>query len=118
MGRAYSHRFSGPVTRFQERHLPEPASPAGYSALMAAYSLEVPLPVTLFATGERHRIREEGGWRIMTPRHAPRPTLEEHLTFALKYEGLDLALLKRLFLATGPDEIIALIRARPTGSYA
>ena len=30
-------------------------------------------------------------WRILTPRHAVSPTLEGHLTFALKYEGLDLA---------------------------
>jgi hypothetical protein len=54
----------------------------------------------------------------MTPRHAPQPTLEGHLTFALKYEGLDLAVLKRLFLATGPAAIEALVREKPTGSYA
>ena len=39
----------------------------------------------------------------MTPRHAPHARLEGHLTFALKYEGLDLAVLKRLFLTTGSD---------------
>jgi hypothetical protein len=113
-----SNRFSGPVTVFQERRLPEQATPAGYSALIGAYGLEVPLPTMLFAIGQRHRIREEGGWRIMTPRHAPKPTLEGHLTFALKYEGLDLAVLKRLFAATGPAEIAAFVRARSTGSYA
>jgi len=113
-----SNRFSGPVTVFQERRLPEQATPAGYSALIGAYGLDLPLPATLFATGQHHRIREEGGWRIMTPRHAPKPTLEGHLTFALKYEGLDLAVLKRLFAATGPVEIAAFVRARSTGSYA
>src|SRR4051812_29359225 len=118
MAAAGTNRFSGSVTVFQERRLPEQATPAGYSALIEGYSLQVPLPATLFATGEHHRIREEGGWRVMTPRHAPRPTLEGHLTFALKYEGLDLAVLKRLFMATGPEEIAAVIRARSTGSYA
>jgi hypothetical protein len=54
----------------------------------------------------------------MTPRHAPHPTLEGHLTFALKYEGLDLAVLKRLFLAAGPAAIEAVVRDKPTGSYA
>ncbi|TIP80171.1 MAG: cell filamentation protein Fic, partial [Mesorhizobium sp.] len=94
------HRFSGPVTVFQDMRLPETAIPAGYSALIDAYKLAVPLPRILSATGEHHRITERDGWRIMTPRHAPQPTLEGHLTFALKYEGLDLAVLKRLFLET------------------
>jgi hypothetical protein len=111
-------RFSGPVTVFQERRLPEKATPAGYSALIDAYGLAVPLPRTLSAISERHRVSEEGGWRILTPRHAPHPTLEGHLTFALKYEGLDLAVLKRLFLATGPEPIAALVREKPTGRYA
>lgn len=113
-----ARQFSGSVTVFQERRLPEKATPAGYSALIDAYGLAVPLPRMLFATGERHRIVEADGWRILTPRHAPASTLEGHLTFALKYEGLDLAVLKRLFLAVGSGTIDALVRAKPTGSYA
>ncbi|TGQ32744.1 Fic family protein [Mesorhizobium sp. M00.F.Ca.ET.216.01.1.1] len=112
------HQFSDAITVFQEARLPEKATPAGYSALIDAYKLAVPLPRTLCATGEHHRIIERDGWRIMTPRHAPHPTLEGHLTFALKYEGLDLAVLKRLFHATGPAPIEALVRESPTGSYA
>jgi len=112
------HHFSGPVNVFREVRLPETATPAGYSALIGAYGLAVPLPRTLSATGQHHRIRERDGWNIMTPRHAPRPTLEGHLTFALKYEGLDLVLLKRLFQAAGPAPIEAFVRESPTGSYA
>lgn len=118
MEECVQYQFSGPVTVFQEKRLPERAVPAGYSALIDAYELAVPLPRTLLAIGERHRIVEEGGWRILTPRHAPHSTLEGHLTFALKNEGLDLAVLKRLFLAVGPDEIAALVRSKPTGTYA
>ncbi len=111
-------QFSGPVTVFQERRLPEPAAPAGYSALIDAYEVEAPLPRTLSAIGAHHRMLEQGGWRIMTPRHAPDASLEGHLTFALKYEGLDLAVLKRLFLATGAAPIEAIARDKPTGTYA
>jgi len=118
MAAAAQHHFSGPVTVFQERRLPERATPAGYSALIGAFDLQVPLPRTLSAIGERHRITEEGGWRIMTPRHAPHATLEGHLTFALKYEGLDLAVLKRLFLAAGASAIETLVREKSTGAYA
>ncbi len=105
-----NNRFPGPVTVFQERRLPEKATPAGYAALIDAYDLSVPLPRTLSATGERHRVFEEAGWRILTPRHAPHSTLECHLTFALKYEGLDLAVLKHLFVVAGPSEIEAVAR--------
>lgn len=117
MANASEDRFSGPTLLFHERRLPERATPAGYAALIDAFGLEVPLPRTLAAIGERHRILEQDGWRILTPRHAPHPTLEGHLTFALKYEGLDLAVLKRLFEAAGPGRIEQLVRDAPTGSY-
>ena len=113
-----SHRFSGPVTVFHERRLPERGTPAGYAALIDAYKLAVPIPLALTAIGERHKSIERDNWRLLTPRHAPAVTLEGHLTFALKYEGVDLAVLKRLFEATGPKPIEALVRAKPTGSYA
>ena len=45
-------RFSGPVAVFQGRRLPERATPAGYSALIDAYDLSVPLPRTLSAISE------------------------------------------------------------------
>lgn len=118
MGGQAQHQFSDAVTVFQERRLPEKATPAGYSALIEAFGLAAPLPRILSAIGARHRMRETDGWRLMTPRHAPAATLEGHLTFALKYEGLDLAVLKRLFLAAGPGPIEALVRDKPTGGYA
>ena len=111
-------RFSGPVTVFQEKRLPVEATPAGYAALIGAYGIRVPLPRILTATGDRHRLIEKDGWRIYSPRHAPNASLEGHLTFALKHEGLDLAVLKRLFDATGPAPIEALVKAKPTGAYA
>lgn len=98
--------------------MPEKAIPAGYSAIIDFYDLEVPLPRVLFATRDRHRTIRTQDWRILTPRHAPPHNLYGHLTFVLKYEGLDLAVLKRLFLAIGPESIEALVRSRPTGSYA
>jgi hypothetical protein len=117
------NRFSGPVTVFHERTLPERATPAGYAALIDAYlntarGLSVPLPRQLSAIGSRHRAIDTPEWRLYSPRYEPQPTLEGQLTFALKYEGLDLAVLKRLFLAVGPADVEVIVRARPTGSYA
>jgi hypothetical protein len=76
------------------------------------------LPLTLSGIGRRHRIVIGEGWRLLTPRHAPPASLAGHLTFALKHEGLDLAVLKRLFLALAPAEVEAIVRATPTGTYA
>ena len=118
MNISVSNRFSGPVTVFQERRLPVTATPAGYAALIGAYDLAVPLPRNLSAIGERHRLVEQDGWRIYSPRYMPDASLEGHLTFALKHEGLDLAVLKRLFAATGPAPLADLVRAKPTGAYA
>ena len=115
---AAQNSYTGSVAVFQERRLPVPATPAGYAALIGGYGLRVPLPRTLSAVADRSIRMEEGGWRIFPPRYAPDGTLEDHLNFALKYEGLDLAVLKRLFVATGPGPIEALVRAKPTGSYA
>jgi hypothetical protein len=117
------NRFSGPVMVFHEQSLPERATPAGYAALIDAFlgtprGPSVPLPRQLSAIGARHRAVDTPEWRLYSPRYEPQPTLEGHLTFALKYEGLDLAVLKRLFLAVGPADVEAIVRARPTGSYA
>lgn len=118
MPKADRIRFSGPVSVFQDRRLPEPATPAGYAALIDAYRLAVAVPRTLSAIGERHRVVSTGGWRILTPRHAPTASLEGHLTFALKNEGVDLAVLKRLFSVISPREVEAIVAAKPAGAYA
>jgi hypothetical protein len=66
-----SVQFSGSVSVFHDRRLPAAAVPAGYAALIDAYKLPVPVLRTLSAIGTRHRIIEQDGWRIYTPRHAP-----------------------------------------------
>ncbi len=111
-------QFPGPTTLFRDQRLPEEATPAGYAALIDAYGLRAPLPRRLFAIGAHHRIVEEDGWRLLTPRHAPVASLEGHLTFALKYEGLDLCVLARLFEQVASESIELMVRETPTGSYA
>jgi hypothetical protein len=108
----------GPAKTFMNRRLPEEAVPVGYAALIQTFDLRVPVPRTLSAISDRHRKYIRDCWRILTPRHMPEQSLRGQLTFALKYEGLDLALLKRLFLKTGPAPILQIVRGTPTGNYA
>lgn len=115
---APQYQFSGVVTVFHDRRLPEEAQPAGYAALIDAYGLGVPVPLTLAAIGQRHKVYEAEDWRIYTPRHRPDDSLTGHLTFALRYEGLDLCVLKALFRRTGPASIADIVRGAPTGAFA
>ena len=117
MKQEQKHQFSGRVSIFQEVRLPETALPVGYAALIAAFDLQVPLPLILCAIGVRHKVYEQNGWRIYTPRHEPSATLEGHLVFALKYEGLDLVVLKRFFEAVDQAELEIMIQAKPNSSY-
>jgi hypothetical protein len=111
------NRFSHKVSLFQEEKLPEEAILAGYAALINVYELEVPLPLKLAAISSRHKIYESGNWKVFTPRHAPSPTLEGQLIFALKYEGLELAVLKQLFKILDPYEIEQMVHDKPTSRY-
>jgi hypothetical protein len=90
---------------------------AGYFALIGAYELPVPLPQPVLATGKRHRECKDIGLHVLSPRHTPKPTLEGHLTFALKYEGANPAVLSELFAVIEPSEIEAMVRAKPTSAY-
>ena len=118
MERGQQTHFSESVIAFHGRSLPEAAIPVGYAALIDAFALEVPIPIRLAAIGPRHKVYEADGWKLYTPRHRPDASLGGHLTFALRYEGLDLAVLKALFLVTGTEPVAELVRATPTSAYA
>ena len=87
---------SRPVTPFHAfPALEEGMSLAGYAALIVGHGLSVPAPDYLSAIGTKHKRYQKERWRIFTPRHKPEESLYGHLTFALKYEGIDLTVLKK-----------------------
>ncbi len=110
---------SRPVTPFHAfPALEEGMSLAGYAALITGHGLSVPAPDYLSAIGTKHKRYEKGRWRIFTPRHKPEDTLHGHLIFALKHEGIDLAVLKALFESIEPEAIADIVRSEPTGAYS
>ena len=56
--------------------------------------------------------------KTYTRAYAPEPTLAEHLTFALKYEGVDLDFLTRVFQHTGAGFVREWVGQEPTSAYA
>lgn len=112
-------RFSQSVSDFHGRALPEPeAMLVGYAALIEAYGLAVPLPERLALISRQHRRYDTDQWSVYTPRHAPEDTVAGHLAFALRYEGVDLAVMRSLFVQIGGGEIEAWVRREPIGRYA
>ncbi len=95
---AHSNQNSQRVIIFHDfPALEEGSQLAGYSALISTHRLKVPVPDHLCAIGTKHKKYDYERWRIFTPRHKPRDTLNGHLVFALKYEGVGLAVLNVLF---------------------
>lgn len=103
---------------FRGRSVPEPGKLAGYAALLERFDLKVPLPFRLTAIAGRHHPHSTEEWQMLTPRHAPEDSLAGQLLFALKWEGVQLAVLAALFRVVPPDDIIALVQQTPTGAYA
>jgi Fic family protein len=107
------------VKNFHELPLPEEnCLLVGYAALIGSYKLEVPLPKRLSVIGQKHKKYETEMWLIFTPRHKPKETLAGHLTFALKYEGIDLAVLHALFKKIDPLDLTSWIELEPIGQYS
>ena len=91
---------------------------AGYAALIERYSLQVPVPDHLCVIGAKHKMYDRDLWRVFTPRHEPDNTIFGHLVFALRYEGIELLVLKALFKTIVPAEITQIVKNEPTGSYS
>jgi Fic family protein len=105
------------VTAFRGRQLPEPAWPVGYAQLIERYSLRVPLPPRLAAISVKYRKTETDRWLLLGSRSEIPDTLRAHLTVALKWEGVDLAVLAQLFRDVHPTELTELIVDQPKSAY-
>ncbi|MBU3728428.1 MAG: Fic family protein [Phycisphaerales bacterium] len=96
--------------------------PAGYAALIERLSLGVPTPwhrsLVAASNTQRVDVTAAGVTEIYPSRYWPGDELCDHLEFALKYDGTDLALLAQVLPAIGPDALVAWIGRAPQGKYA
>ncbi len=103
----------------QEQAAPRPA---GYAALIERYHLDV-IPNwhrSSVATSGIHRTDSTGDVieEIYPSKYWPGDRLGDHLEFALKYDGTNLALLAEVFDAMAEDDFLAYLKSKPTGKYA
>ncbi len=98
------------------------ARPAGYQALIARYALDV-IPNwhrSFVANSGPHRTDTTLGITeaVYPAKYWPGDTLGDHLEFALKYDGTNLAILTSLFQVAPQKEFLAYVESKPRGKYA
>jgi Fic family protein len=98
------------------------ARAAGYEELVARYELNV---ITnwhrsFVAAGSPRRIETPAGIieEIYPLKYWPGDSFGNHLEFALKYDGTNLAILSSLFSVVPLQEVLAYVQSKPTGKYA
>jgi len=96
--------------------------PAGYTELVRRFDLRV-LPnahESWVGCGSAHRIERVGASvrEVYPERYWPGESVGDHLEFALKHDGTNLALLDRVFRAATLDDLVSFIRSKPLGKYA
>jgi len=110
--------FAQKIIVFHEKYLPEQGMTlAGYSSIIHTFKLKVPIPYRIAAISSKNRRYKKGEWIVFGSRYLPANTLLAQLTFALKYEGVNLSVLKALFKVIDDQEIINIIANEPTSSY-
>ncbi|TVR87370.1 MAG: cell filamentation protein Fic [Saprospirales bacterium] len=114
--------FSDEVSVFHGRKTPEPGSLVGYAFLIAEIErqleIHVPLPDKLAIVTQKHQRYDTDQWIVYTARHKPVKNTLSHVVFALKYEGIDLYILKKVFQYTKDSPIVRMVKAEPTGKYS
>ncbi|MBI4357285.1 MAG: Fic family protein [Gammaproteobacteria bacterium] len=95
---------------------------AGYQELITRFQLDV-IPnwhQSYVATGNFHRVATNGAVTEETysSKYWPGNTLGDHLEFALKYDGTNLAILSSVFDVVPQKEFQEYVASKPRGKYA
>ncbi|MEA1921993.1 MAG: Fic family protein [Pseudomonadota bacterium] len=96
--------------------------PAGYAYLLEKLELEG-MPhwhtSSVSSTGtHRSKVRDTTIEEIYPARYWPGEKVGDHLEFALKYDGINLGLLRRIFEHVPQEKLTEYIKSKPTGKYA
>lgn len=113
--------FSRKVSVFRGRDLPEESFLVGNSLLIAVledrFDINLPIPDILAVATEKHQRYNTANFQVFTIRHKPANDLKSHLVFALKYEALDLYILKSFFRLLGKEIVLKMIEKEPLSQY-
>ncbi len=98
--------------------------PAGYEALIKRYDLDV-IPhwhrsFVALQKQTHHLEKEPDGtvYEIYPAKYKTGDSVGEQLEFALKYDGVNLGILAKVFQRSDTEELLNYLRSKPTGKYA
>jgi len=96
--------------------------PVGYLALIERFGLDV-IPNwhrSMIAAGSIHKVASTARRvdEVYPSKYWPGDEVGDHLEFALKYDGTNLAILARLFQVIAMEDVLDYVKSRPIGKYA
>lgn len=119
---AISNRFSRKTITFHGRVLPEEGTLVGYAQLLQILEentgRRLPLPNILALFTDKQQRYNTEQWQVFANRYKPAENEIAHLVFALKYEGIDLLILKEFFIYAGGSLVETMMKNEPTGQYS
>lgn len=122
---ANSAHFLHNARVFHGSSLPEEATVVGYAAIIHTLQLEVPMPGKISIVGMKNKKYEHVQWVVYPNAYLPEDSLalteiealHKQLVFALKYEGVNLLVFKKLTQHYHEDQLDELVTIEPTGQY-
>ncbi len=111
-------QISKKISVFHGRVAPDNATIVGYGAILDTYNLKVPLPDKLSVIGTPKGDYDKTAWKIFSSKYNPENTLYKHLVFSLKYEGVNLLILKKLFEKLSVEDARNLFQIAPLSKYS
>lgn len=117
-----NNRFSQKVNIFYDRAIPEEGVLAGYGFLLSLLEektgKQIPIPEILAIVTDKQQRYNTENWQVFGKRYLPGESEIAHLVFALKYEGIDLLILKEYFKYSGESTVKKMVENEPTGKYS
>lgn len=118
--------FSHKKLIFHGRQLPEEAYIVGYSAIIDALNLAIPIPKLVSLVSLQNKRYQTSEWRVFpnqylpytSPNRSELESLYKNLIFALKYEGINLLVFKFLTQHYTKKQLATLVSIEPTGQYS
>lgn len=111
---------------FHGKQCPEEGYIVGYAAIIDKLELKVPIPYQITLVCNQNKNYETSEWKILPKSYLPDDNskltqieaLYKHLVFALKYEGINLLVYRRLIQYYTTQQLVDLVNIEPTGQYS
>jgi Fic family protein len=118
--------FSRITPIFHGKQCPEEGHIVGYSAIIDKLGLKVPIPNQITLVCNQNKNYETDDWKVLPKSYLPDDNSElteiealyKHLVFALKYEGVNLLVYKKLTQNYTTKQLTDLANIEPTGQYS